>query len=112
MSIRQLHEALIKPASDVIFNVGRESPGNDRAWAGVSRAGASLVQSGALLTLAAPRQDRAAWLGLSRQLAAAGTAARTAAEARSVAALTAVSDRLVVVCESCHAPYRKPVPRP
>ena len=109
--IRQLHETLIKPASEVVFNVGREAPTNDEKWTAISGAGATLVTSGQLLMLASPPEKRAKWITLSRQLATAGRTARRQAEVRNLAALMRTSDRLVAVCESCHARYRKQQPQ-
>ena len=110
-TIRQLHESMIKPASEVIFNVGRESPRTHEQWTAISRAGTTLFESGNLLMLALPAQDRATWIKLSQQLASAGPTARKSAEARNLGALMRTSDRLVVVCETCHARYRKQGPQ-
>lgn len=106
--IRQLHQAAIKPASEVVFNVGREAPRTSEDWMAISHASAVLIQSANLLVREAPTKNRIAWITFSRQLAAAGRAARHAAETRDVSALMRTSDRLVTVCESCHAPFRKP----
>jgi hypothetical protein len=110
-TIRQLHESMIKPASDIIFNVGRESPRTHEQWAAISRAGATLFKSGNLLMLALPAQDRAQWIRLSRQLATAGPTVRKSAEARNLGVLMRTSDRLVIICETCHARYRKQKPQ-
>jgi hypothetical protein len=109
--VRQLHETLIKPASDVVFNVGREAPTNDEKWTAISDAGATLVKSGNLLMLASTLENRTKWITLCRQLVTAGRAARRQAKARNLGALMRTSDRLVAVCESCHARYRKQVPQ-
>jgi hypothetical protein len=106
-TVRQVHGSMIKPASDVIFNVGREAPRNPEAWTAIAGAGATLVTSGRLLTLALPSQDHSRWIRLSRELITAGQAARRTARARNLDALVRVSDRLVIVCETCHARYRK-----
>ena len=106
-TVRQLHATMIKPASEVIFNVGRAAPTNDEQWTTISRAGATLVKSGDLLMLASPPENRTKWIALCRQLITAGRTARRAADARQLGALMRTPDRLVVVCESCHARYRK-----
>ena len=103
---------MIEPASEVIFNIGREAPTNNEKWTAISSAGVTLVKSGNLLMRASPPKNRAKWITLSRQLVTAGRTARRAAEARNLGALMRTSDRLVLVCESCHAPYRKPDLRP
>jgi hypothetical protein len=106
-TVRQLHATMIKPASEVIFNVGRAAPTNAEQWTALSGAGATLVKSGNLLRLASPPGNRAKWITLCRQLVAAGHAARRAADTRHLDALMRTPDRLVVVCETCHARYRK-----
>ena len=110
-TVRQLHDAMIKPASEAIFNVGRGAPKNDEEWTAVSRAAVTLAESGNLLTAGSRGKDRRKWIALSRQLVAAGRTARRAAEARNVNALMEASDRVVIVCETCHARYRNQGPR-
>ena len=110
-TVRQLHDAMIKPASEAIFNVGRGAPKSVEEWTAVSRAGVTLAESGNLLMLGFRGKDRGRWMTLSRRLAAAGRTARRAAEARSVSALVRASDRVVIVCETCHAHYRNQEPR-
>ena len=109
-TVRQVHATMIKPASEVIFDIGREEPTDNEKWTAISTSGATLVKSGDLLIRAAPPEGRAKWISLSRQLAAAGREARSAAEARNLDALQKTPDRLVLVCESCHAAYRTPEP--
>lgn len=107
-TVRRLHETMMKPASEVIFNVGREVPTNNEEWTAISGAGVTLVSSGDLLMRASPPKDGGKWIALSRQLVTAGRAARKAAKARNVGALMRTSDRLILVCETCHARYRNP----
>ena len=106
-TVRQIHATIIKPASETIFNVGREAPRTIDQWVAISNAAIGLAESGNRLMIFSPPADRATWIRLSRQLGAAGRAARSTAEARRLNALMRTSDRLVVVCETCHARYRK-----
>ena len=110
-TVRELHATMIKPASEVIFNVGREAPGTIETWSAIYNAGVTLTRSGNLLMTVSPPTDRARWITLSRQLAAAGRAVRSTAEARHLGRLMQTSDRLVIVCETCHARYRKQEPQ-
>jgi hypothetical protein len=48
---------------------------------------------------------------LSRQLTLVGRTAQRAARARNLEALMHASDRVIMVCETCHAPYRNKSPR-
>jgi hypothetical protein len=105
-TVRRLHDTMIKPASDVVFSVGHGAPKTVGEWSAISRAGATLGSAGHLM-LASRTDVQVKWTRLSRELAAAGRSARRAADARSVSALMRASDRLIVVCETCHAAYRK-----
>jgi hypothetical protein len=105
-TIRQLHDAMISPASDVIFDVGREAPKDDQAWALVRNSAVVLAESGNLLMLEGRARDKGEWMKLSRALGDAGAAALKAADARSTDALLAAGDEIVPVCEGCHKPYR------
>jgi hypothetical protein len=110
-TVRQLHATMIKPASEVIFNVGREAPRTIENWLAISRAADTLTSAGKLLMIVPPPTDRTRWIRLSRQLGAAGRAVRSTAEARDLGRLMQTSDRLVIVCETCHARYRKQEPQ-
>ena len=104
--VKELHQTMMKPASEAIFNVGRVVPKTDAEWLTVSRAGIALVEAGTLLRRGARPVDSWRWSTLSRQLAAAGRRATWAADVRNGRALIQASDRLVIVCETCHARYR------
>jgi hypothetical protein len=110
-TVKQLHAAMIKPSSDTIFRVAVEAPTSDQEWIAVRSASVTLAESGNLLMIGARARDRGEWLRLSRRLVDAGAAALTAADARDVTALLKAADRVIVVCESCHAPYRNQPPQ-
>ena len=110
-TVKELHQTMIKPASEAIFNVGREVPKTDEEWTAIARAGVTLAESGRRLMPGSPVRNDRRWIHLSRQLAAAGRTATRAAAARNLTALTRASDRLVIVCETCHAPYRSQTPK-
>ena len=105
-TVKRLHETMIKPASDIVFAVGRGAPKNTEEWSAISRAGVTLGSAGNLI-LASWTDHQVKWTRLSRELVAASRSARKAADARNVAALMRASDRLIVVCETCHAAYRQ-----
>ena len=44
-TVRQLHATMIKPASEVIFNVGREAPGTIETWFAIYSAAITLTRS-------------------------------------------------------------------
>jgi hypothetical protein len=101
---------MIKPASDAIFHVAGDAPKSAAAWSALADAGSTLARAGHLLALQAPARRRERWMALSRQLTLVGRTAQRAAQARRVEALTRASDRAIIVCESCHAPYRNTKP--
>ena len=51
-------------------------------------------------------RDQKRWMADSKLLLDAGAAALTAAKARDVAAIAALSDQLLESCTSCHGHYR------
>ena len=71
-SIRQLHDAMITPASDAIFNVGVAAPRNDQEWLAVQNAAVTLTESGNLLMLGSRARDRGRWMRMSRSMVDAG----------------------------------------
>lgn len=107
--VRQLHDAMIKPASDAIFSVAREAPRNAKAWTALVGAGGTLATSGHLMTLQAPASNRERWMTLSRQLTLVGRTAQRAAQARNLEALTHASDRIIIVLDlPCALPQQEP----
>ena len=105
-TVKQLHEAMITPSSDALFDVGREAPKDDKAWAALRNNAVILAESGNLLMLAGRAKDNGAWMKLSRELVDSGVVALKAAEAKNVDALLKAGDVIVPVCEKCHEVYR------
>ena len=105
-SIKQLQEAMISPASDTIFNVGRSAPRSEAEWLTVRNAAVVLAESGNLLMLEGRAKDTGQWMEFAGALVEAGTAALRATEARDVNGLLEAGDRIAAVCEACHQPYR------
>jgi hypothetical protein len=105
-TVRQLHDAMMTPASDAIFNVGSEAPKNDKEWQAVRNSAVVLAESGNLLAMKGRARDTGAWLKFSLALVDAGAAAMKAADEKNTDALLAAGDQIVPVCEGCHKPYR------
>ena len=105
-SIMQLHEAMISPSSDALFDVGREAPKDDRGWVAVRNHAVILAESANMLMVAGRAKDKGDWMKFSAALADAAAAALKAAEAKNVAGVLDAGDRIVPVCEACHEPYR------
>jgi hypothetical protein len=105
-SIMQLHEAMISPSSDALFDVGRETPKNDKEWIAVRNHAVILAESANMLMLDGRAKDNGEWMRFSSAMADAAAAALKAAEARNVDGILDAGDRIVPVCEACHEPYR------
>ncbi len=105
-SVAQLHEAIITPASDTLFNFGTNGAPDEAAWTAVRNGAIVLAESGNLLMMAGRARDAGEWMDFSQKLAQGGAAAIKAAEARDMNALSTASDRIVQVCMACHQPYR------
>ena len=105
-TVKQLCEGMITASSDAIFNVGREAPGSDGEWLAMQNHAIMLAESGNLLMIGGRARDTGDWMMMSQELVDAGTVALKAVEARDVEGLLGAGDQLVVVCETCHEPYR------
>ena len=105
-SIKQLQEAMISPASDTIFNVGRSAPRSDDDWLTVRNAAVILAEVGNLFMLEGRAKDTGQWMEFAGELVEAGTAALRATDVRDVNGLLDAGDRIAAVCEACHRPYR------
>lgn len=105
-TVKQLCEGIITASSDAIFNVGREAPDDDGDWLAMQNHALMLAESGNLLMIGGRARDTDQWMTMSQDLVNAGVAALRAVEAKDVDALLKSGDQLVVVCETCHEPYR------
>jgi hypothetical protein len=105
-TVMQLHEAMIGPASDAVFNAGAQPPKDDKAWGEVLNQAIILAESGNLLMLGSRAKDQGDWMKMSRALVDAGALAVKAAQEKNAAALNDAGDRIESTCESCHQPYR------
>ncbi len=105
-SIKQIQEAMVSPASDVIFGVGSTAPQSDAEWAAVRNAAVILTETGNLFMLDGRAQDAEEWMEMAGALVDAGAAALAAAEAKDVDAVLDAGNGIVDVCETCHVPYR------
>jgi len=105
-SVLELHDAMINPASDAIFNAGVEAPADEAAWTTIRKNAVVLAESGNLLMMPGRARDEGRWMELSWALVEGGRAAMKAAEARKTDGLLAASDRIVETCMACHEPYR------
>ena len=100
---RQLMDAFVIPASDVLFNVPFEVPQDDAGWTVVENNAIRLAESGNLLLLRA--DGRKPWAEASRALIDAGETSLEAARERDVDRLFDLSEDILAPCSGCHDLY-------
>jgi cytochrome c556 len=104
---RQLMVDAIHPASnDLLLVVYRGAPVSERDWAAVRRSALALAESGNLLMMRGRVRDQADWLTDARRMSDVGSAAYTAAQAKDLGALAALTGQLDASCTACHLRYR------
>lgn len=105
-TVKQIQEAMVSPASDTIFNVGRTAPTTVDEWRTVRDAAVILSEAGNLFMMEGRAKDAELWMELARELVDSGAEALAAVEAQSVAGVLDAGNRIAAACESCHQPYR------
>ena len=108
----QLMQAMIIPASDIVWAVGAEAPKNDEEWAKVRNNALLLAEAGNLLMIGDRAKDQDAWMQMSLALVDAGTAAFKAAEAKNAEGVMMAGDALYNSCEGCHMKYQPKTEQP
>ncbi|PYR63056.1 MAG: hypothetical protein DMF88_26100, partial [Acidobacteria bacterium] len=64
----QLHELLISPASDAVFNASTDPPTDDKGWTAARNQALILAESSNLLMVGSRVRDNANWMKMSRAL--------------------------------------------
>ena len=106
VSVTELMQAMIIPASNTIFNLPRDPPTDDVGWAIVRNSAVILAESGTLLMREGRAEDSEVWRATSRALAEAGEAALRAARARDADGISDAGNLLIDSCEMCHEKHR------
>ena len=116
-SVKQLMEATIDPAADVIFasvgtvvsssGVEEIAPKNDEEWATVRNSALTLAEAGNLLMIGDRVRDKGDWIKMSQALVDIGVVALKAAEAKNPEALFEAGGQVYEVCKQCHSKYWK-----
>jgi hypothetical protein len=104
-TMSELMVHLIYPTSDAIFYISSRTPKTDSEWSAFQAQALTLAESANLLMMPG-RVRQGQWVKDSRQMLDAAAAAFTAAKAKDVAGIEAVSDQLLESCTSCHKAYR------
>ena len=105
-SVLQLHELLISPASDAVFNASTDPPADDKRWTAARDQALILAEASNLLMVGSRVRDNNNWMKMSRALVDAAALAASAAEKKDAKALEAATDSITVACMECHRPYR------
>jgi hypothetical protein len=98
---------IIYPASDALFYIESRTPKTDSEWTVLEGQALMVAESANLLMLPGRARDQKQWMADAKLMLDAGAAAVTAAKAKDVAAISALSDQLMESCTSCHRHYRK-----
>jgi hypothetical protein len=114
-TVRQLMDGLLQPAAESVWNsvsvtVSHEGtvekePRTDEEWAAVATGAAMLVESSSLLLQSGRVIDDPDWTKASHDLAAAGTEALKAAEAKDKDGIFKVGETIYRACTDCHDKY-------
>ena len=105
-NVRQLHELLISPASDAVFNASTDPPTDDKGWTAARNQALILAESSNLLMVGSRVRDNMNWMKMSRALVDAAALAANAAEKKDAKALESAADAITIACMDCHRPYR------
>ena len=105
-TMSELMVHLIYPTSDAIFYISSRTPKTDSEWSAFQAQALTLAESANLLMMPGRARPQGSWMKDSRLMLDAAAAAFTAAKARDVAGIEAVSDQLLESCTSCHKAYR------
>ncbi len=90
------------PASNAIWNVGRNPPADEKAWEALKNHAVLLGESGNLLLIGSRAKDDAIWRKTSLMMIDAGAAALKAAKAQNTDGINEAGNRIVNACEMCH----------
>ena len=105
-NVRELHDLMISPASDAVFEASSNQPLDGKGWTAVRNQALVLAESGNLLMVGTRVRDNGNWMKMSRAMVDAAALAATAAEKKDAMALEAATDTITVSCMECHRPYR------
>jgi hypothetical protein len=105
-TMSELMVHLIYPTSDAVFYISSRTPTTDTEWATLQAQTLTLAESANLLMMPGRARQKGSWMQDSEMMLDAAARAFTAAKAKDVAGIEAVSDQLLESCTSCHKAYR------
>ena len=101
-----LMEAIIIPASDVVWHVAAQPPTNEKEWKVVQHNALTLAEAGNLLMIGSRAKDKGGWMDAARRLIDSATVVFRMAEAKNVDGLNEAGNQLVEACRNCHVQYK------
>ncbi|HEV3329518.1 MAG TPA: hypothetical protein VG096_00955 [Bryobacteraceae bacterium] len=113
-NLKQVMRSILRPNSDVIFNVQSTPPKNDMEWNSVENAAIALEEAANLITVPGRlREDgqpvpvqKTNWNKWAQGVVEAGQACYKAAHVKSVDKVSECTDKLAESCSNCHDVYR------
>jgi cytochrome c556 len=105
-NVRELHDIMISPASDAVFDATARQPLDEKGWTTARNQALVLGESGNLLMVGSRVRDNGKWMKMSRALVNAAAQAAAAAQKKDAKALEVATDAITVACMECHRPYR------
>lgn len=105
-NVRELHDLMISPASDAVFEAISNQPLDVKGWTAARNQALVLAESGNLLMVGTRVRDNGSWMRMSRAMVDAAALAAAAAEQKDAMALERATDAITVSCMECHRPYR------
>ena len=102
--VTDVMDAMVVPASDALFGVGRVAPDSERAWLALRDQAVILAEAGRALTVAG-RSRGEDWDGWSIAMSRAAGASADAIDARDVDGVLFAGGDIIESCTGCHRVY-------
>ncbi len=102
---RQVMLGLTIPASNLLFQLGDNTPKDDAGWEIVVATALTLAESGNLMLTGTRDLHQPEWTDFSQRLIEAAKKTAVAAQAKDVDQVMDAGNELYEVCEACHQKY-------
>jgi hypothetical protein len=102
---RQVMLGLTIPASNLLFQLGDNTPKDDAGWEVVVATAMTLAESGNLMLTGTRDLHQPEWTDFSRRLIESAKKAAAAAHAKDVDQVLDAGNELYEVCDACHQKY-------
>ena len=102
---RQVMLGLTIPASNLLFQLGDNTPKDDAGWEIVVATALTLAESGNLMLTGTRDLNQPEWTDFSQRLIEAAKKTAVAAQAKDVDQVLDAGNELYEVCDACHQKY-------